>query len=194
MAIRFKVSNSPLYDGRIAYAELRGRHACEVGQGGWIHFGQASLTQAREAADARDPIVIYQELPGVRRVITHVVLPTGEVAENFLPENRHPHQIAVRVLARMKLSLLAPVPHPDGIGRTATRVPAKARVINDVLWREGRRVDSDFYAQLGSPFRRYGSASVEAKPLLEVLNNGHFELTPDAIDVLKAASEAGLNH
>jgi len=194
MAIRYKLSNSPFHDDRIAYAELNGRHACEVGQGGWIHFGQRGLKQARDAAEDCDPIVIYQELLGVRRVITHVVLPTGEVAENFLPDNRHPHQIAVRVLARMKLSLLAPGPHPDGIGRTATRVPAKARAINDVLWQEGRRVDPNFYVPIGSPVRTYASASVETKPLLDVLNHAHFDLTPDAIDVLKAASEAGLNH
>jgi hypothetical protein len=198
MAIRYKLSNSAGVDGRIAYAELRGRHVCAPGTHGWIHFGKTYLKSIRETAAAGDPFVIYQALPRggatVRQVITHVVQPTGEVALDFDPGNTHPHQMAVRVLARIKLPLLAPVPHPDGIGQKATTLPRTAKRIVDVLWRDGARDVTVIKIALGAPLRTFGGASVELAQLLDVLNNGHFELTPDAIDVLKAASEAGLNH
>jgi hypothetical protein len=197
LAIRFKLCNSRPNDNTIAYGDPTGRYACKAGARAFIHFSDPALASAIEAATARDPMVLFQRLGtvGPPRLITHVVLPIGDVlAHHNGPDHPHPHEMPVRVLAAFKAQLLRPEPHEDGRQRRASVVPAGASRINDVLWRAGVRVEPDFFVARGSAFGAYGGASICRDWLIATLENGHFELAPNALEELRAASQEGLNH
>ena len=198
MSIRFKISNFRPNDGRIAYGDSSGPDTGEVGSQGRLHLGDRAVKQADAAAEAHDPIVIFQSLypVGVCRLITHVVMPTGPVVlAGAHDEEEHRNLLPVRVLARIRLPLLAPVPHPvHPHARKATKAPSPAVPINDVLWKARQPVAPGWTLQLGAPFASYAGAAVCTERLVRVLQNGQFDLAGDTLSILKAASEAGLNH
>jgi hypothetical protein len=198
MAIRFKLSNSKPADGRMAYGQVQGDYAGTVNQPGWIHFSNFALNRAHEAADERDPIVIFQAFYNLKvtRVITHVVVPTGRLVENR-PVNfdkDFPHQMPVHVLARIRNNLLGLKVMSDGIQQRVTLLPPNVARMDEVVWQAGQPLDHTFYVGNGSPHLEYGGASVQTATLLAVLENGHFDLAPDALGILQRKSQAGLNH